>query len=137
MPKRQVKQNIGIGYSTEPERIRMVVHRFREIINNHPNVDQEFWLVNFDQFGDSALTIFVYYFTQTTSWAEYMHTKQEISLAFIDVLEELGVEIAFPSQTIYMRSDEIPPKPPLDTIKQRYQSDGTSPPVPMEANLGE
>jgi MscS family membrane protein len=113
----------------------MVIHRFRKVLNEHPKVDQEFWLVNFDEFGDSALNLFVYYFTTTTSWTNYMQIKQEISLTFMDILDELGVEIAFPSQTLYMRSDELLPKPPLKQIKEKYESDGDSPPVPMEANL--
>ncbi len=133
MPKRRVKQVIGIGYGTEPARVRAVVHAFRKILAEDARVDQRFWMVNFSDFGPSSLDIFVYYFTRTTVWAEYMQIKEEISLRFMEALEELGVEIAFPSRTVYLRHDEPPAKPPLEELRRWRVPEGASPPVPAEA----
>ncbi|GIW71366.1 MAG: putative MscS family protein YhdY [Planctomycetota bacterium] len=119
MPKRRVVQTVGIGYDTEPERVRAVVDAFRRVLAESPEVDQDFWMVNFSEFGDSALEIFVYYFTRSTVWTEYMRIKEQISLRFMEVLAELGVEIAFPTRTVYVRREVVPPKPPLEQVRQR------------------
>lgn len=105
MPKRRVMMTVGVTYETTPGQIREAVSRIRELLQNHKAVDQEFMLVNFTDFGASSLDILVYCFTTTTVWAEYNAARQDICLKIMDTLEDLGLEIAFPSRSIYMRED--------------------------------
>jgi MscS family membrane protein len=137
MPKRRVKQVVGIGYDTEPARVRAVVNAFRRILSEDERVDQSFWMVNFSEFGASALDIFVYYFTRTTIWAEYMQTKEDISLRFMDVLEQMGVEIAFPTRTVYLRQDQPLAKPPLAEAEALAVPVGFSPPTPADEDAAD
>jgi MscS family membrane protein len=132
MPKRRVHQELGIGYDTEPERIKATVHALRNVLKNHPEVDQTFWMVNMSEFGESAINILIYYFTKTTSWAHYMQAKQDINLLFMEALIELGVEIAFPTRTLYMRPDEVSEKPDLENLVHIYSPRSGSPPAPAE-----
>ncbi|MFC1708385.1 mechanosensitive ion channel domain-containing protein, partial [Planctomycetota bacterium] len=132
MPKRRVVQHIGLGYNTEPARVDAVVNAFRMILKEDDRVDQQFWLVNFTEFGDSALNVMVYYFTKTTVWAEFLQTKQDIALKFMRALEILGVEIAFPTRTLYMREDKEPTMPPLEEAAKVLVPIGASPPAPVD-----
>lgn len=130
MPKRRVVQTIGIGYNTEPERVQAVVHAFRKVLAESEQVDQDFWMVNFTEFADSALNIYLYFFTKTTVWSEYMGIRQDLNLTFMKILAELGVEIAFPTRTLYMRQDQEPEKPDLDSLVKYKVPVGFSPPAP-------
>jgi len=105
MPKRRVMMTVGVTYETTPDQMREAVSRIRELLENHDAVDQEFMLVNFTDFGASSLDILVYCFTSTTVWAEYNAARQDICLKIMDTLEGLGLEIAFPSRSIYMREN--------------------------------
>ena len=89
-------------------------------------------MVNFREFGASSLDIFVYYFTKTTVWAQFMQTKQDLSLEFMRALETLGVEIAFPSRTVYLRQDQEPIKPTLEDAVKILSPQGFSPPAPVD-----
>ena len=102
MPKRRIKLNIGVTYDTTSAQMREAVESIRELLRKHPAIDQEFFLVNFTDFGASSLDIMVYCFTTTTAWGEYLDARQDLSLQIMDLLEGLGLEIAFPSQTIYL-----------------------------------
>ncbi len=48
----------------------------------------------------------VYCFTTTTVWGEYLDAREDVCLKIMDIVEELGLEIAFPSTTVYLRKDD-------------------------------
>lgn len=106
MPKRRVKMTIGVTYSTTRTQMEELVDAIRYYLKNHEKVNQEYLLVNFTGFGDSALEIFLYYFTSSTVWEEFLDTKQEINLAIMAMMEERGIEFAFPTQTVHLASEK-------------------------------
>jgi MscS family membrane protein len=106
MPKRRIKLNVGVTYDTKPAQMREAVKRIREMLTRHPAVDQDFFLVNFTDFGASSLDIMVYCFTTTTIWGDYLDAREDVCLKIMDLLEGLGLEIAFPSQTLYLHQED-------------------------------
>ncbi len=102
MPKRRIKMTVGVTYATSPEQVRQAVTAIKQLLREHPAIDQEFFLVNFTDFGASSLDIMVYCFTTSTKWDEYLEAREDISLKIMDILETIGLEIAFPSRTLYM-----------------------------------
>lgn len=101
MPKRRVKMTIGLTYDTPPDKMDEFITRVRELLANDPDINQEFTLVNFTDFGPASLDILIYYFTKTTRWAEYLEIRQRINLAIMRIVHEMGLSFAFPSRTIY------------------------------------
>jgi MscS family membrane protein len=106
MPKRRIKLTVGVTYETGPEQMRQAVEAIRTMLRNHPAIDQDFFLVNFTDFNASSLDILVYCFTKTTVWGEYLDARQDVCLKIMDILEEHGMEIAFPSRSVYLRQAE-------------------------------
>ncbi|MDQ6956191.1 MAG: mechanosensitive ion channel family protein [Mariprofundaceae bacterium] len=102
MPKRRVKMRIGITYDTTPEQMQQAITSIENVLKNHVGVDQTFSLVKFDAFEDSSLSIFLYYFTKSTHWDEYLQVRQEINLEIMQALEKLKLEFAFPSRSLYL-----------------------------------
>ncbi len=115
MPIRRVYFNLGVTYGTTPAMMRESVARIQDILRFHEEIDQTFWLVKFTDFGDSALKIMLYYFTTTTDWARYLQIRGDINLLIMDALEELGVGIAFPSQSVYLETVDKEEVRRLDT----------------------
>lgn len=105
MPKRRISFKLGVTYDTTPAMLEEAIERIRDILREHPEVDQSFWLVKFTEFGASSLDIFLYYFTNTTDWERYLSVKQEINLNIMQRLNGIGVQFAFPSVSVY--SSEI------------------------------
>ena len=106
MPKRRIRLTVGISYDATPTQMREAVSRIRELLKTHPAIDQDFFLVNFTDFGASSLDIMVYCFTTTTVWGEYLDAREDVCLKIMDTLAELGLDIAFPSTTVYLRKDD-------------------------------
>jgi MscS family membrane protein len=101
MPKRRVKMTIGVTYDSPRDKVDALVSGIRRLLAEDEDVHQDFHLVNFTGFGPSSLDIFIYYFTKTTKWAEYLAVRQRINLEIMRLVEELGLSFAFPSRTIY------------------------------------
>ena len=106
MPKRRIKLTVGVTYETTPEQMRRAVTAIRELLGSHPAIDQEFFLVNFTDFGASSLDIMVYCFTTTTVWSDYLDARQDLCLRIMEILEGMGLEIAFPTRTLYLKGKE-------------------------------
>ncbi|MCW9049760.1 MAG: mechanosensitive ion channel family protein [Deltaproteobacteria bacterium] len=102
MPKRRIKLSVGVTYDTSPEQMRQAVAGIKQLLREHPAIDQDFFLVNFTDFGASSLDIMVYCFTTSTVWGEYLDAREDVCLQIMKTLEQIGLEIAFPSQTLYM-----------------------------------
>lgn len=109
MPKRRIRLTVGVSYDATPSQMREAVSRIRALLKTHPAIDQDFFLVNFTDFGASSLDIMVYCFTTTTVWGEYLDAREDVCLKIMDTLEGLGLDIAFPSTTVYLRQDSSDP----------------------------
>ncbi len=103
MPKRRVVQTIGVTYGTRADQMQNAVSAIRGILQGDEGVDQEFMLIRFTDFGEFSLNILVYYFTRDVTWDAYLATKERVNLAIMGALENLGLSIAFPTQTVHLR----------------------------------
>ena len=106
MPKRRIKMTVGVTYSTTSEQMRTLVARVEGMLKDHAGIDQEFMLVKFTDFNSSSLDLFVYCFSRTTDWAEHLQVRQEVHLGIMDIVEEMGLSIAFPTRTVHLARAE-------------------------------
>lgn len=105
MPKRRVKQTIGVTYETTPGQMERVVEAIQKILESDQGVHQEMVVVRFTDFGPSSLDLTVLYFTIDISFADHAATRQRVNLGIMRALESLGVSMAFPTSTIYLEGD--------------------------------
>ncbi len=123
-PKRRVKMRIGVTYDATPEQMEQAVAGIERILKQHIGVDQDFFLVKFDEFEDSSLSIFRYYFTKTTHWAEYLQVRQEVNMQIMRLLDELGLEFAFPTRTVHLRQEPAAPSASQSTSQSASRKPG-------------
>ena len=102
MKKRRIKFYLGVSYKTSRKQMEEVVEGIKQIIKEDSKFDHTFYMVHFTEFGAYSLDIFIYCFTKTTVWDEFLAVREEFNLKIMRLLEEMGVEIAYPTQTIYM-----------------------------------
>jgi MscS family membrane protein len=105
MPKRHVRQIIGVTYETNADRMEQALRAIREILANEDGVDNDLCIVRFTDFGDSSLDILVNYFTTVTAWDDHLAIREKINLAIMRKLDELGLSIAFPTRTLYLEGE--------------------------------
>lgn len=106
MGKRQITFNIRILYDTPQEKIKHVVKRIDTLLKEHEGVHPETIFVNFDQYKEDGLEIFLYFFTKTTVWGEYLEVREDLNFKILGILNEEEVEFAVPTRRLMVESEE-------------------------------
>ncbi len=102
MPKRRIKFTLGVTYDSSPDQMRALVGGIEEYLRGNADIDQEFLMVKFTALNDCSLDILVYCFTVTTDWVKHLQARQDVQLRVMDMVEEMGMSVAFPTQTVHV-----------------------------------
>lgn len=101
-PTRKVVLNIGLIYDTTPEQIEQAINLLKEIAGSNSDVEDNY-LTSFNAFGDFSLGILFIYYIKKES--DILNTQTEMNLEILKKFNENGLEMAFPTQTIYNKKD--------------------------------
>ncbi|MFD2630576.1 mechanosensitive ion channel family protein [Oceanobacillus kapialis] len=118
MGKRQITFKLTLMYGAKREQLEGVVKDIQVLLKHHDAIHKETILVNVDAYSDNGLEIFLYFFTNTTDWEEYLKVKQEINLSIMAIIEREKLEIAIPSRKLYVEPDLVKEKQADTLIKQ-------------------
>lgn len=104
MGKRRITFDLRVAYSTPVDKLQTLTEKIREMLYSHPGIDKETIFVRFDKFNESSLDIFLYFFTVTTNWSEFLQVKEDINFKILELVEQEGITIAFPSRSLYIET---------------------------------
>ena len=99
MEERRVVFGFGVLYSTDAGQLERIPPLVQQIILDQK--DTRFDRAHFQAFGDSAVQFEVVYYVLTADYNRYMNIQQAINLELLRRFRELGVEMAYPSRTLY------------------------------------
>jgi len=102
-PVRKVHIDVGLTYNTSVDQIKKIVKDIQDLVDKHPNTNQD-GLVRFFNFGASSLDIMVVYFVNSPDWNLLVDTKQEINFKIIEIVKKHGSDFAFPSTSLYFEN---------------------------------
>ena len=105
---RRINWIIGIEYDSSIEQIKNLTDYLMNYLKNNESfiVNDEFKaFVRLDRFNDSSIDILVYCFTSTNDWQKYLEIKENLALEIKSKIEDLGLNFAFPSQSIYIEKN--------------------------------
>lgn len=103
MRKRRIAFSFGVTYGTSTEKLKKIPDIIKGIINTKKleyvdRLDR----VHFTEFGDFSLKFEVVYYMKTKEYLPYRDTQQAINFAIREAFEKEGIEMAFPTQTIFL-----------------------------------
>jgi len=98
---RRVLLNIGVTYDTSALKLKKINKIVENSFKKVKNV--EFSRSHFRQFGDFSLMFEVVYYVLSNEYVEYMNVQQEINFGIRDAFEKEKIDMAFPTQTLYIK----------------------------------
>ncbi len=101
---RRIKMLLGLTYSTTAEQMQAFVEGIRAIVQANPYTRKDFYEIHFYEYGDFSLNVLLYVFLKVNSWSEELRERHNILLEILRLANEIGVEFAFPTQTIHVDS---------------------------------
>ncbi|MEM9896507.1 MAG: mechanosensitive ion channel family protein, partial [Bacteroidota bacterium] len=108
---RRFYTQIAITYDTPPELIETFIAGLRQIVEDHPDTWKENYHVYLNDMASSSLNVMFYIFFGVPTWGEELRCRQEILLSIIHLAQELGINFAFPTQTLHV--ENLPGQPSL------------------------
>jgi len=101
LKKRRVVFNIGVIYDTSSKKLKKIPPIIKEVFKNRKDV--ELSRVHFKSFGDFSLNFEVVYVLNKKYYNFYMDTQQKINFAIKEKFDKAKIEMAFPTQTVYVK----------------------------------
>ncbi len=99
---RRVSCKLSVTYSTTPEQLEAFCEGIRELIRRHPFTRKDYYLAWVNEFSASSIDILLYCFHETPDWVTELRERHRLFLDIIRLADRLGVEFAFPTQTIHL-----------------------------------
>lgn len=100
MTERRVVLGFGVTYDTDVAKLEAVPDMVRDIIAKIPQT--RFDRANLKAFGASSLDFEVVYYVLSPDYYLFMDTQEHVNLELIRRFRDIGVEFAFPTQTLYV-----------------------------------
>jgi len=103
---------IGVRYETSLEQLRFLLATIRELLVTHPRIHKDTARARLVGFGASSLDIEIFAYAMTRDRIEFLAIREDILLRVMELVEQSGTALAYPSQTLYFSKDSG-----LDTAK--------------------
>ena len=104
---RRLSCKLSVTYDTPPDRIEAFCEGIRELIRLHPYMRKDYYQVYLNEFAASSLDVLLYVFWETPDWNTELRERHRFMLDILRLAQRMGVEFAFPTQTLYMRQEEV------------------------------
>ena len=99
---RRFKTTLNVTYDTNPDTIEAFCSGIREISKLHPYTRKDYYHVWLNNFGPHSLDILVYMFFECPDWSIELREKHRFMLDIVRLADRMGVEFAFPTQTLHV-----------------------------------
>lgn len=103
-PNIKTEMNLGITYETPTDKVQRATDILVEVYRAHP-MTADVW-VTFNKFEASALNIFVIHWWNGVEFKAYFAGMQELNLEIKRRFEAEGIEFAYPTQTVHVRTKQ-------------------------------
>ncbi len=103
---RRLRTHLSIAYNTPPDTIEAFCEGIRELIRQHPYTRKDYYQVWLHQMGAASLDVLLYVFHEVPDWQTELRERQRLLLDIMRLAERMGIEFAFPTQTLYLRQEE-------------------------------
>ena len=100
LKKRRIIFHIGVTYGTPSKKLKKIPGMIRKIIDSTELAEPD--RIHFKEYGDFSLNFEIVYYMKIGDYAKYMDTQQEINFKIKEAFEKEGIEMAFPTQTIFL-----------------------------------
>jgi len=102
--RRRIMMRLGLTYDTTLEVMEKILSDIREMLLAHPDIHNEPIMIYFDEYQDSSLSIFCYFFTKTAVWDDYLKIRENVNFKIKEIVEKNGASFAFPSNSLYIET---------------------------------
>lgn len=99
------KTMLGLRSETSPDHLRYVLSAIRRVFYSHARVDTKSVRVRLTELASTASNVEIVCYILTQDFNEFAAVREDLLLRIMDLVNESGTGLAFPSQTLYLGRD--------------------------------
>jgi MscS family membrane protein len=109
MTGRRIMEDIHLRYA-DIDAVPAIVAEGQAMLGGHPGIKHDFFAFNFSSCGSYSLKLFLYAFTVSTDYNEYLEVQQDVLLKIADIIRRHGAQLTGPVSTVEMpQLQALPP----------------------------
>lgn len=112
MERRRIVFTLGVVYQTPYDQLREIPSLIKSVILEHQPIT--FDRAHFASYEDSSLKFETVYYVESADFNVYMDIQQSINLRLYQELDKRGIDLAYPTRTVYMNNLEEPKMIPAE-----------------------
>ncbi len=97
---------LALSLETTSDEIKRVVNSMRLVLQENEYVIKETVLVNLHEITQTSSNIKIALYVNVQTLSRYLKLKQELLCSLLEVIAKENIELAYPTQTLYLRKDE-------------------------------
>ncbi|WP_406693940.1 mechanosensitive ion channel family protein [Singulisphaera sp. Ch08] len=124
---RRFRTTLSLAYGTPVDKLVTLRDSLRAFAANQPRIHPDKVEIHIGGLGASYVELFVQLYFRVPSFTEEMACRDELSREILAQVERLGLELAFPTQTIHLASSDttLPSVPPAPKLLGRERLEAT------------
>lgn len=103
MEKRRYYAKLVLEFGTSLKKVEIVKNKINSMLMQMDEIEKETIMINFQKISDNGMDLVVIAYINRTNYAEYLDIKEEINYNIIKILESENVEMAYNTQTMYLK----------------------------------
>ncbi len=97
---------LTLSWDTTSEKIKKIVKEMKLILQNDPEVIKETVEVSLNNITTYGSEIKIYLYIREAEYSKYLKAKQDILCSLLYLIEKENVDLAYPSQTLFVKGKE-------------------------------
>ena len=106
LKSRRLDLVLNLELNTTTEKIRKILKEIKLVLATNPHVIEETIQVNFAQIGSCSSEIKMFMYINETNYIKFLNIKEEILCSLLMLIEKENIELAYPTQTVYLKNQE-------------------------------
>lgn len=103
MEKRRYYAKLVLEFGTSLKKVEIVKNKINSMLMQMDEIEKETIMINFQEISDNGMDLVVIAYINRTNYAEYLDIKEEINYNIMKILESENVEMAYNTQTMYLK----------------------------------
>lgn len=104
MEKRRYSSRLTLELDTDLQKVEIVKNQIQQMLQDREDIIQDSVNVKFENISANGMDLLIIGYINETDYGKFLASKEEINYAIMSILQNQGVELAYNTQTIYVKN---------------------------------
>lgn len=103
MEKRRYFSRLTLELNTRLEKVETTKIKIEQMLQNREDIIKDSIIVKFDNISANGIDLMIVGYVKETNYTKYLEIKEQINYEIMAILQNEGVELAYNTQTVYVK----------------------------------